>query len=47
MMVMSIKVAAGIDAPTRIAPPQSGKSPSDVYAVLETATAMVDLLLRG
>ncbi|MCP5367392.1 MAG: hypothetical protein H6907_13835 [Hyphomicrobiales bacterium] len=45
--VMSIKVAAGIDAPTRIAPPQSGKSPSDVYAVLETATAMVDLLLRG
>lgn len=42
--ISAIKAKAGIIAPTRLAPPQTGKTPSDVHAMVSYARGLVATL---
>lgn len=42
--ISAIKVKVGATTPTELAPPQSGKTPSNVYDAVTTARAMVETL---
>ena len=42
--ISAIKVKVGATTPTELAPPQSGKTPSNVFDAVSTARAMVESL---